>query len=169
MLISFVWLYMFKCDVYAQFLVDQTQKDFWVFYKFLKVILILLCIYFLFKNAILSFSSKTSSEVFSQVARDLELPTKFKWGKLKITFSYRNSRYYFASISRLTFSREMVFRQKMIFFFKSHRNFRNCLAPNSQLTTSRESICASVALFATVSQLIRYCLTHEKRVFSIFM
>ena len=39
MLISFVWLYMFKYDVYAQVLVDQTQKDFWVFYMFLKVIL----------------------------------------------------------------------------------------------------------------------------------
>ena len=39
MLISFVWLYMFKCDVYAQLLVDQTQKDFSVFYLFLKVIL----------------------------------------------------------------------------------------------------------------------------------
>ena len=39
MLISFVWLYMFKCDVYTQVLVDQTQKDFWVFYMFLKVIL----------------------------------------------------------------------------------------------------------------------------------
>ena len=39
MLISFVWLYMFKCDVYTQLLVDQTQKDFWVFYLFLKVIL----------------------------------------------------------------------------------------------------------------------------------
>ena len=39
MLISFVWLYMFKCDVYAQVLADQTQKDFWVFYVFLKVIL----------------------------------------------------------------------------------------------------------------------------------
>ena len=37
--ISFVWLYMFKCDVYAQLLADQTQKDFWVFYMFLKVIL----------------------------------------------------------------------------------------------------------------------------------
>ena len=34
MLISFVWLYMFKYDVY-----DQTQKYFWVFYMFLKVIL----------------------------------------------------------------------------------------------------------------------------------
>ena len=38
-LILFVWLYMFKCDVYAQLLVDQTQKDFWVFCKFLKVML----------------------------------------------------------------------------------------------------------------------------------
>ena len=39
MSISFVWLYMFKCDMYAQILADQTQKDFWVFYMFLKVIL----------------------------------------------------------------------------------------------------------------------------------
>ena len=38
-LISFVWLYMLKCDVYAQLLVNQTQKYFWVFYMFLKVIL----------------------------------------------------------------------------------------------------------------------------------
>ena len=58
MLISFVWLYMFKCDVYAQLLVDQIQKDFWVFYLFLKVILYfrifsfcLKCIFvFFFKN-----------------------------------------------------------------------------------------------------------------------
>ena len=39
MVISFVWLYMFKCDVYAQVLANQTQKDFWVFYMFWKVIL----------------------------------------------------------------------------------------------------------------------------------
>ena len=39
MSISFMWLYMFKCDVYAQILADQTQKYFWVFYMFLKVIL----------------------------------------------------------------------------------------------------------------------------------
>ena len=37
-LISFVLLNMFKCDVYAQVLANQTQKDFWVFYMFLKVI-----------------------------------------------------------------------------------------------------------------------------------
>ena len=39
MLISFLWLYMFNCDVYAQILADQTQNDFWVFYMCLKVIL----------------------------------------------------------------------------------------------------------------------------------
>ena len=39
MLISFMWLYMFICDVYAQILADQTQNNFWVFYMFLKVIL----------------------------------------------------------------------------------------------------------------------------------
>ena len=49
MLISFVWLYMFKCDVYAQLLVDQTQKDFWVFYLFFKVILYFRAFKFLFK------------------------------------------------------------------------------------------------------------------------
>ena len=46
MIISFVWLYMFKCDVYAQVLVDQTQKDFWVFCIFLKVILYFLAFSF---------------------------------------------------------------------------------------------------------------------------
>ena len=39
MSISFVWLCLFKCDVYAQILADQTQKDLWVFYMFFKVIL----------------------------------------------------------------------------------------------------------------------------------
>ena len=39
MLIPFVWLYVFKRDVYTQLLVNQTQKDFWAFYMFLKVFL----------------------------------------------------------------------------------------------------------------------------------
>ena len=39
MLISFVWLYMFKCDVYVQLLADKIEKYFWVFYMFFKVIL----------------------------------------------------------------------------------------------------------------------------------
>ena len=68
MLISFVWLYMFKCDVYAQVLVDQTQKDFWVFYVFLKVILYfyafcfcLICIFvFFFKKLVQSLFTRSS-------------------------------------------------------------------------------------------------------------
>ena len=75
MLISFVWLYMFKYDVYAQVLVDQTQKYFWVFYMFLKVILYFRYLVFV-QNALLCFSSKTGSEVFSREARDLELLAK---------------------------------------------------------------------------------------------
>ena len=36
---SFVWLYLIKCDVHTQAYVDQTQKDFWVFYLFLESVL----------------------------------------------------------------------------------------------------------------------------------
>ena len=56
--ISFVWLYMFKCDVYAQILVAQNQKYFWVFYMFLKVIL-----YFV----VFSFCSKCFSVFFIKI------------------------------------------------------------------------------------------------------
>ena len=55
-LISFVWLYMFKCDVYAQLLVDQTQKYFWVFYMFLKLILYFRVFSFLSKCMFVFFS-----------------------------------------------------------------------------------------------------------------
>ena len=44
--IPFVWLYVFKCDVYTQLLDDQTQKDFWVFYMFLKVFMFFVCLEF---------------------------------------------------------------------------------------------------------------------------
>ena len=76
MLISFVWLYMFKCDVYARLLVDQTQKDFWVFYMFLKVILYFRVFSFFYQNAFLCFSPKTGSEVVSREACDLKLLAK---------------------------------------------------------------------------------------------
>ena len=75
MLISFMWLYMFKCDVYAQVLADQTQKDFWVFYMFLKVILYFRAFSFV-QNAFLCFSSEIGSKVFSREARDWEFPAK---------------------------------------------------------------------------------------------
>ena len=79
MLISFVWLYMFKCDVYARLLVDQTQKDFWVFYMFLKVILYF-CV-FSFLSKCFFFSPKTGSDAISRKACDLELPAKADYGK----------------------------------------------------------------------------------------
>ena len=59
MLIPFVWLYMFKCDVYTQLLSDQTQKYFWVFYMFLKVFLCFCVFIVLFKHFI-SFLLKNS-------------------------------------------------------------------------------------------------------------
>ena len=66
-----MWLYMFKCDVYAQVLADQTQKDFWVFYMFLKVILYFRVFLVFGQNAFLCFSSKTGSKAISRAARDL--------------------------------------------------------------------------------------------------
>ena len=59
---------MFKCDVYTQVLADQIQKDFLVFYMFLKVILYfrafsfcLKCILvFFFKNWFKSCSTRSS-------------------------------------------------------------------------------------------------------------
>ena len=56
-LFSFVWLYMIKCDVYTQLLVDQTQFFFWLFYMFLKVFL---CF------CVLSFCSNYIFHVFHQ-------------------------------------------------------------------------------------------------------
>ena len=70
-----MWLYMFKCDVNTQLFVDQTQKDFWVFYMFWKVILYFQAFSFI-QNAFLCFSSKTGSKAISREARDLELPVK---------------------------------------------------------------------------------------------
>ena len=88
MLISFVWFYMIKCDLYAQLLVDQTQKYFWVFYMFLKVFLCFRtlcfcskCIFVLFfKNffrGIFARSSRLSSSHKKRLRKKLE-NTKFQ-------------------------------------------------------------------------------------------
>ena len=69
MLISSMWLYMFKCDVYTQLLVDQTQKDFWVLYIFFKVFLCFHVLNFCLKLLVSCFSSKTSLEGFLWEAR----------------------------------------------------------------------------------------------------
>ena len=58
MLIPFVWLYVFKCDVYTQFLVDQTQKNFEYFIWFLKCFYAFVCLEFLSKVFISCFQQK---------------------------------------------------------------------------------------------------------------
>ena len=68
MLISFVWLYMFKCDVYAQVLADQIKKIFKCFICFWKWFYTFMILVFV-QNAFVCFSSKTGSEVFSREAR----------------------------------------------------------------------------------------------------
>ena len=87
MLIPFVWLYVFKCDVYTQLLIDQTQKDFWVFYMFLKVFLyfcvfrvFVQMVYFLFLS---KKKKKTLSEAFSRVSRELAYPAKMRMAKIR--------------------------------------------------------------------------------------
>ena len=74
--ISFVWLYMFKCDVYTQLLVDQTQNDFWVFYMFLKVFLCFRVLSFCSNCIFHIFHQKTSLVAFSWEARDLAFAAK---------------------------------------------------------------------------------------------
>ena len=116
MLISFVWLYMFKCDVYAQLLVNQTQKYFWVFYMFLKVILYFhafsfcsKCIFvFFFKNWFRGFFARSSRLRASRKMCLREIT--------KSHFSYRKSHYCLASILRLNSSREMFLGKNWKFF-----------------------------------------------------
>ena len=82
MLIPFVWLNVFKCDVYTQVLIDQTQKDFWVFYMFLKVFLCF-CVFKVFVHiAYFLFLLKTLSETFSRESRELALPAKMRMAKI---------------------------------------------------------------------------------------
>ena len=69
MLISFVWLYMFKCDVHVQLFVDQTQKYFWVFYMFMKVILYFCAFCFCSKCVFVFFSKNWFRGSFARSSR----------------------------------------------------------------------------------------------------
>ena len=111
--ISFVWLYMFKCDVYAQLLVDQTQKDFWVFYMFLKVILYFRAFKFLLKMHFCIVLQKFVQRHFREKLETKSFPQKEFKGILKILFSYKEYRNYLATISRPSTSLKMIFRQKL--------------------------------------------------------
>ena len=130
MLISFVWLYMFKCDEYAQVLADQTQKDFWVFYMFLKVILYFLDFCFFSKCIFVFFFKNWFRGLFARSSW-LRASCKICLREIsKVTFSYRKSCYCLASISQLNFSREM-FLGKIGIFSSLYRGYRDCFTTKS--------------------------------------
>ena len=109
MLISFMWLYMIKCDVYAQLLVDQTQKDFLVFYMFLKVFLCFHSLSFCSKCIFILFFKKLVQRHFCKKLATKHLSRKefkAKIGKHKI--SNRDFCNCLMTISRLRASREKL-------------------------------------------------------------
>ena len=138
MLISFVWLYMFKCDVFAQILDDRTQKYFWVFYLFLKVILYFRAFSFCSKCIFVFFFKNRFKGCFT---RSSQLRASREKCLREINFFYSSHRNFCdcpATISQLTASREMLFGQNWI-FPNSDRSYRNCIATVSRIKSSRES------------------------------
>ena len=152
MLISFVWLYMFKCDVNAQLLVDQTQKDFSVFYMFLKVILYFHVFSFCSKCIFVFFFKNWFRGLFARSSQ-LRASRKMCLREIsKVTFSYKKSRYCLTSISRLNFSPEM-FLGKTRIFSSSYKVHRDYFAPISRLRASHESFNMSRDFLTIVSLL----------------
>ena len=109
MLISFVWLYMIKCDVYVQLLVNQTQKDFSVFYMFLKVFLCFRALSFCSKCIFVLLFKKLVQRHFREKLATKHFPWKefkAKIGKHKI--SNKDFHDCLTAISRLIASHEML-------------------------------------------------------------
>ena len=102
MIISFVWLYMFKCDVYAHVLAEQTQKYFWVFYMFLKVILYFHTFSFCSKCIFVFFFKNWFKGCFARSSRLRASHEMCLRENKKSHFSFRKSRYCLAGISLLT-------------------------------------------------------------------
>ena len=135
--------------MYAQVLADQTQKYFWVFYMFFKVILYFHdfsfcsnCIFvFFFKNWIKGCFARSSQLRASHEICLREIK--------KITFSYRESRYYLASISQLNSSHEMFFGKNWK-FSNLYKGYCDCLTTFSRLRASRKSFSMSRNYFATL-------------------
>ena len=71
-----------------------------------------------------------------------------------------------ATVLRLIASCKMLFGQNWI-FPNLDRSYRGCIATVSRLTASHKSFWASEVSLASTSRLHRYCLTREKRVFSV--
>ena len=139
MLISFVWLYMFKCDVYARILVDQTQKDFWVFYLFLKVICTYSNVMCMLKYLLIK--PKNIFECFIRF---------WKWFYTFMSYVFiQNAFLCFSSKSgfrgclarslRLRASHEKGLRV-INFFILSHRNSRYCIVTTSLPTATRKML-----------------------------
>ena len=157
--ISFAWLYMFKCDVYAQELVDQTQKDFWVFYMFLKVILYF-CVFSFGQNAFCVFFIKIWFR--GCFARSSRLRASREKCLRELIFSLCHTKT-LATVSQLFRDQQLLAKCCLVktgIFQNSDRGYRNCIATVSRPKASRESFCASVAIFATVSLLSNSWKTH---------
>ena len=153
---------MFKCDVYAQILDDQTQKDFWVFYLFLKVILYFRIFSFCSKCIFVCFFKNMFRGCFVRSSRLRASREKCLREINFFTIHTETS----ATILRLTASSKMLFGQNWI-FPNSDKSYRDCIATVSRLTASRRSFCALEVSLTSTSRLLCYYLTHEKCVFSI--
>ena len=97
-----LWLYTFKCDVYAQVLVDQTQKYFKVFYMFLEVISYFRAFSFCSKCIFVFFFKNWFKGCFARSSRLRASHEMCLRENKKSHFSFRKSRYCLAGISLLT-------------------------------------------------------------------
>ena len=66
MLIPFLWLYVFKCDVYTQLLVNQIKKIFECFICFWKCFYAFVCLEFLVQNVYFRFLLKKKKKTLSE-------------------------------------------------------------------------------------------------------
>ena len=64
MLIPFLWLYVFKCDVYTQLLINQIKKIFECFICFWKCFYAFVCLEFLVQNVYFRFLLKKKKNSF---------------------------------------------------------------------------------------------------------
>ena len=169
MLTSFVWLYMFKGDVYAQVLVDQTQKYFWVFYMFLKVILYFRAFSFCSKCIFVFFFKNWFRGCFVRSSRLRASCKKCLREMIFWQFTQKLSQLshdYIATVSRLYRNQQLLAKCCLakIGFFQIQTE---AITTVSRFKASRESFYASEVSLTITSWLRHYCLTREKRVFSV--
>ena len=121
---------------------DQTQNFFWVFYMFLKVILYFHVSSFCSTCILVFFIKNWFRGCFARSSL-LRASREMCLREIKSYFSYRNSRYCLAGISWLTFSWEMVFRQKLDFSQNHTETFVTVSRPFATISFSRKHLCFS--------------------------